>query len=125
MSVWVEPRNTALLGTLTRPRVHPFCGFSGWRRMMALATKDTRRIVVDDSAYRWTVSSDDESGIAIACELEQQTEQRVVAWFDYGPVLELTPGVVRRVIARPSKGMDAINYWSRVDLSLTQKLVAP
>ncbi len=56
---------------------------------MALARKKSRRIVVDGEAYRWTVSPDDEPGIAIVAERFENPARRLVSWFDHGS--RLTP----------------------------------
>lgn len=65
---------------------------------MSLAKKGTRRITVNDVQYRWTVSPNDEPGIAIVIEHSNSPAQRVVAWVDHGHVI--SPGMVRNVIIR-------------------------
>jgi len=63
---------------------------------MALRKKGTRRIVVDEYAYRWTVAPNDEPGIAVVVEAEVAPAQRIVAWVEHGNVI--SPALVRRAI---------------------------
>src|SRR5262245_9988688 len=63
---------------------------------MALPRKGTRRIVVDDTIYRWTVSPDDEPGVAMLVEQWDGPAQRMKTWVEHGIVI--SPGLVRRAI---------------------------
>jgi len=63
---------------------------------MALAGKRTRKIVVDGTAFRWTVAPDDESGVALVAELDSSPASRVVIWFPHG--ILIAPSVVAEEI---------------------------
>lgn len=63
---------------------------------MALARKGTRSLVVDGQRYRWTVSPDDEPGVAIVAEDHAAGGQRMVAWVEHGT--PITPALVARAI---------------------------
>ena len=63
---------------------------------MALARKGSRKIVVEGSEYRWTVSADDEAGVGIVVEDHNKPACRLVKWVDHG--LVISPAVVRGVI---------------------------
>jgi hypothetical protein len=63
---------------------------------MVLARKGTRRIVVDGVAFRWTVSPDDEPGVALVAELDSVPASCVVVWFPHG--ILISPGVVAEEI---------------------------
>lgn len=65
---------------------------------MTLASKGARRIVVDEVEYRWTISPDDEPGVAMVAEHAVMPAQRLVHWFDHGVVI--TPRIVRESILR-------------------------
>ena len=63
---------------------------------MTLARKGTRKLVLDDVEYRWTVAPDDEPGIAIVVELAAAPACRLVSWVEHG--VAVSPGVVRLAI---------------------------
>jgi hypothetical protein len=63
---------------------------------MTLSRKGSRRITVDETAYRWVVSPNDEPGLGIVVEVEPGPGQRMVTWVEHGTVI--APGLVRRVI---------------------------
>jgi len=63
---------------------------------MALARKGTRTINVEGSTFRWTVSPDDEPGIAIVVEHWESPEQRMTTWVEHGNII--SPHLVRHVI---------------------------
>jgi hypothetical protein len=65
-------------------------------KSMALARKGTRRIVVADIPYRWTVAPDDEPGVGIVVEAFDHPACRLVSWVEHGVVV--SPGLVRRAI---------------------------
>ena len=65
---------------------------------MAIARKSTRRLVVDAEVYRWTVSPDDEPGVALVAEHYDEPAQRLVAWFEHG--VPITPKVAAECIRR-------------------------
>jgi hypothetical protein len=66
---------------------------------MTLQRKGTRKIVVNDRAYRWRVSSADGQWLAIVVEGEQGEGQRMVSqWYDYRTAI--SPGLVREVVLR-------------------------
>ena len=54
------------------------------RSNMTLAKKGKRKIVLDGIAFRWTVSPDDEPGVALVAELDANPASRVVVWFPHG-----------------------------------------
>lgn len=63
---------------------------------MTLARKGTRRIVVGERVFRWTIDANDEPGLGIVVELAEAPKQRVVTWVDHGNTV--TPRVVRHCI---------------------------
>ncbi|WP_147442782.1 hypothetical protein [Corallococcus interemptor] len=63
---------------------------------MTLRRKGTRRIVVGDLNYRWTVAPNDEPGLGIVVEHESGHGQRMVTWVEHGTII--APGLVKEVI---------------------------
>jgi hypothetical protein len=63
---------------------------------VTLRRKGTRTIVIDEVTYRWTVSPDDEPGLAIVVEHAASPAQKLVHWVDHGVVI--TPKLVRATI---------------------------
>ena len=63
---------------------------------MAIARKNTRRLVVDAEVFRWTISPDDEPGIALVAEHYTEPARRLVAWFEHG--VSITPKVAAECI---------------------------
>lgn len=65
---------------------------------MGLAKKGSRRIVVDGQVYRWTLSPDDEPGIAIVVEKAADPGQRLVSWVQHDNTI--SPWMVRAAILK-------------------------
>ena len=75
---------------------------------MAIPRKGSRLITVEGRDYRWTVSPDDEPGVAMVVELRDRPRQRLVSWVEHGVVI--TPAIVREAI-----GIGVAAGWSGED----------
>ncbi|NOK22330.1 hypothetical protein [Corallococcus carmarthensis] len=63
---------------------------------MTLRRKGTRRIVVREMSFRWTVAPNDEPGLAIVVEHEGARGRPMVTWVEHGTII--APGLVKEVI---------------------------
>ena len=63
---------------------------------MTMPKKGTRRIVVDEIAYRWLVSPNDEPGLGIIVEREQSLGQKMITWVEHENII--SPDTVKKAI---------------------------
>jgi hypothetical protein len=63
---------------------------------MTLARKGSRKIVVGETTYRWTIDANDAPGLGIVVEAAEDPAQKIVTWVDHGNIV--TPAVVRHCI---------------------------
>lgn len=81
------------LRSFSRP---PLNGDIVGQTAMALARRGSRKIVVEGVPFRWTVAPNDEPGLGIVVEVDDNSACRLVSWVEHGVIV--SPGLVRRAI---------------------------